>query len=166
MENLKELLIDLEYGKELSEWVGDKTIEQVVETIYRGDWLLLIAKKLNINIKPLTLPKEMCSEEMFNENHLPYIKTQKRKRLKPKISDETLQISDETLELYQSHSASVFFAAILASYNNVEAGHIYKENQLVTANICREIIGQAIIDKVNEMLTPKPRGLCIYKYYG
>jgi hypothetical protein len=43
------------------EWAGNKTIEEVVATCHRGDWLLWLAKKCDIGLQPLTLAKGHCA---------------------------------------------------------------------------------------------------------
>jgi hypothetical protein len=51
---MKELLIKLNAYKEAIEWAGDRTIEEIVKDCYRGDWLLWLAKKIDIELQPLT----------------------------------------------------------------------------------------------------------------
>jgi hypothetical protein len=58
---MKELLIKLNACKEAIEWAGDRTIEQIVKDCYRGDWLLWLAKKIGIELQPLTLAKGHCA---------------------------------------------------------------------------------------------------------
>ncbi len=43
------------------EWAGNKTIEEVVATCHRGDWLLWLAQKCDIGLQPLTLVKGHCA---------------------------------------------------------------------------------------------------------
>ena len=43
------------------EWAGNKTIEEVVATCHRGDWLLWLGKKCDIGLQPLTLAKGYCA---------------------------------------------------------------------------------------------------------
>jgi len=61
MKTFKELLIELRACSEAREWAEDKTIEQVVEQCHRGDWLLWLARKVDIGLQPLTLAKGYCS---------------------------------------------------------------------------------------------------------
>lgn len=61
MKTLKDLLIGLNACKPAIEWAGDKTIEEVVETCHKGDWLLCLAQKVDIGIRPLTLAKGHCA---------------------------------------------------------------------------------------------------------
>jgi hypothetical protein len=43
------------------EWAENKTIEEVVATCHRGDWLLWLAQKCDIGLQPLTLAKGHCA---------------------------------------------------------------------------------------------------------
>ena len=58
---MKELLIKLNACKEAIEWAGDRTIEEIVKDCDRGDWLLWLAKKIDIELQPLTLAKGHCA---------------------------------------------------------------------------------------------------------
>jgi hypothetical protein len=46
-------------------WIGDMTIEEIVETCYRGDWLLWLAKKVDVPLKELTLTKGYCANTVI-----------------------------------------------------------------------------------------------------
>src|SRR5574343_190273 len=61
MKNFKQLLIELNACKDAREWAGDKTIDQVVAECHRGDWLLLLAYKVKIDHRLLTLAKGHCA---------------------------------------------------------------------------------------------------------
>jgi len=44
------------------EWAKNyDTIEEVVKNCHRGDWLLRLARKLNVNLRKLTLAKGYCA---------------------------------------------------------------------------------------------------------
>lgn len=58
---MKELLIKLNACDEAIEWAGDRTIEEIVKDCDRGDWLLWLAKKIGIELQPLTLAKGHCA---------------------------------------------------------------------------------------------------------
>ena len=58
---MKELLIKLNACDEAIEWAGDRTIEEIVKDCDRGDWLLWLAKKIGIELQPLTLAKAHCA---------------------------------------------------------------------------------------------------------
>ena len=64
--NFKELLLKLEACQAAIEWAGDKTIEQVVADCHRGDWLLWLAKRVDIDLQPLTLAKGHCAATVLH----------------------------------------------------------------------------------------------------
>lgn len=66
MKTFKELLIELEACSNARTWAGDMSIEEVVEKCHRGDWLLWLAKRININIRTLTLAKGRCAETVIH----------------------------------------------------------------------------------------------------
>ena len=58
--NLQELLSKLSACQEAKEWAGEQTIEQIVANCHRGDWLLWLAKKVDMDLQTLTLAKALC----------------------------------------------------------------------------------------------------------
>jgi hypothetical protein len=58
---LKKLLNELQADKELIDWVEDKSIEQVIESCKKGDWLLWLGYKMNLPKQELTLAKAKCA---------------------------------------------------------------------------------------------------------
>jgi hypothetical protein len=61
MKTLKEYLQTLHACEESVIWAGDKTIEQVVHECHRGDWILWLAQRCDVELKPLTLAKAHCA---------------------------------------------------------------------------------------------------------
>ena len=61
MKTFKDLLIELDACKEAKEWAGNMTIEEVVDKCYRGDWLLWLAKEIDVDDRKLTLAKGLCA---------------------------------------------------------------------------------------------------------
>ena len=58
---MKELLLKLKACGLAIDWAGDKTIEEIWATCHRGDWMLWLARKLNIDKRVLTLAKGHCA---------------------------------------------------------------------------------------------------------
>ena len=58
---MKNKLIELKACQAAREWAADKTIEEIWATCHRGDWMLWLARKLNIDKRPLTLAKGLCA---------------------------------------------------------------------------------------------------------
>jgi hypothetical protein len=61
MKTLKEYLKTLHACEESVIWAGDKTIEEAVHECHRGDWLLWLAQRCDVELKPLTLAKAHCA---------------------------------------------------------------------------------------------------------
>ena len=58
---MKTLLTKLKACKPALDWVGDKTIEQAWNECQRGDWLLWLAAKLDIDRKILVYAASQCA---------------------------------------------------------------------------------------------------------
>ena len=50
MKNFSELLKQLHACRKAREWAGNMTIEEIVEKCHRGDWMLWLANKVNVNV--------------------------------------------------------------------------------------------------------------------
>ena len=58
---MKELLLKLKACGLAIDWAGDKTIEEIWATCHRGDWMLWLARKLDIDKRVVTLAKGHCA---------------------------------------------------------------------------------------------------------
>ena len=143
---MQELLIKLKACLEAREWVGDKTIEQIVEQCHRGDWLLWLAEKVDIGLQPLTLAKGHCANTV---RHL----------MKDERSINAIDVAitfgegKASREELSSAAADAAYAASAAADAAADAAAAKKQNQMQTADICREYIGGLIIEKCNELNT-------------
>ena len=66
METFKDLLVNLNACSSALKWAGDMTIEEVVEKCHRGDWLLWLAQKVNVDFQKLTLVKGYCTQTIIH----------------------------------------------------------------------------------------------------
>ena len=66
MITFKDLLIDINACEEARLWAGDRTIEEVLRDSWRGDWLLWLAKKLDLPFNKLTLAKARCAKTVIH----------------------------------------------------------------------------------------------------
>jgi len=48
------------------EWLGDRTVEQMVNECKRGDWLLWLAKKAGVDERKFTLAKGLCAQTVIH----------------------------------------------------------------------------------------------------
>lgn len=192
MKPFQELLEKLRACEEAREWAGDMAIEEVVKKCHRGDWLLWLAKKVNVDDRKLTLAKGLCANTV---RHL------MKDESCIKAVDAAIAYGKGEIELEELNAATVYtyantytaadYAAAYAAYdaayaaNAAAASATYaadataayaddataaytaysaayaaradaysarKANQMQTANICREVIGQEVVERVNELL--------------
>ena len=179
MITFKELLIDINACEEARLWAGDRTIEEVLRDSWRGDWLLWLAKKLDLPLNKLTLAKARCAKTVI---HL----------MKDKRSVNAVNVAEKfgldecTLEELNnaanaayaaSYAANAAYAAsyvanaayVYAAYTAAYAADAYayaytdavasyaanarKKNRQKTSDICVEILGELLTKAVNSRLT-------------
>jgi hypothetical protein len=170
----KELLIKLDACKSAKEWAGDMPIEEIVSTCRRGDWLLWLAKKVDVDFRLLTLAKGHCA------NTVRHLMTDERsiKAVDVAIAFGEGKATREELDAaYAAYAASAAYAAYAASASAAAAAaasaaaysadaaaysadavyaaadDAYAANRQQAADICREYIGEALMVKVNQLLT-------------
>ena len=178
---MKELLIKLNACREAIEWAGDRTIEEIVKDCDRGDWLLWLAKKIGIELQPLTLAKGHCANTvrhlMENEKSIEAVDmaiafgegraTMEELNnaayaaeaasyaagatLYATIVADAAIVGDASYAAYAAATAAACAAGDAAYTTAAYAAK--KQNQKETAEICRKYIGQLIIDKCNELNT-------------
>jgi hypothetical protein len=162
------------------EWAESKTVEEVVATCHRGDWLLWLASKCDIGLQPLTLAKGHCANTV---RHL--LKDDRS----IKAVDTAIAFGEGTAtrEELNAATAAAYAAAYAATdaaaaaaaatyaatYADAYVAAAYAAaaaaaadaaaaaaasardaNRLQTADICRQYIGDLIIQKVNSILNP------------
>lgn len=181
MKTLKELLTELNACTDAREWAGDKSIEEIVETCERGDWLLWLSQKVEMDLQPLTLAKGHCAGTVL---HLMKDERSKkavqvaidfgnalatRDQLDAAYTAATAAYTAATAAAYATaaytaaytaaDAAADAYASYAASYAadaaaaDADAGYAAKkENQKLTADICRKHIGDILIKLVNNRL--------------
>ncbi len=170
MKTFKQLLIELGACKEAREWAQDMPIEEVVQSCQRGDWLLWIAQKVDIDKRKLTLAKAHCA------NTVRHLMKDERSTNAIDVAimygnggadDEQLKAAADAADAaaaaaFYADAADAFYDAAAAFYAAAAAdtaafyaaaAAARTKNRQQTADICREYIGQLIIDKVNELLS-------------
>ena len=149
---MKDLLLKLKACKEAVEWAGNKTAEEIIDTCHRGDWLLWLAYKLEVDDRPLALAKGHCANTV---RHL--IKDERSiKAVDAAIAYGNGEISKEELK-NAAYDASYSAAAAAAAYTAACSASAYSAsaaaaekalNQLKTADICRKYLGKLILEKL------------------
>ncbi len=155
MRTLKELLEQLCACSPAIEWAGDKTIEEVVKECHRGDWLLWKGYMLGVDERKLFLARGHCANTV---RHL--MKDERSIKLadtviaygEGKATKEDLEIASSAYSYPSASAALAAYSAYCATLAAALAADDRAQNQLQTADICREHIGKLIIDKVNELL--------------
>jgi hypothetical protein len=176
----KDLLIQLNACPTAIEWAGDMPIEEVVATCYRGDWLLWLAKRVDVDLRLRTLAKGHCA------NTVRYLMTDERSlnavdvaiafgegRATREELDAASAASRAAVDAYTNAAddaaayASAYAAAAAvadaddadddadaAVYTAAAAAYAAYAalNRQQTANICRKYIGESLIEKVNQLL--------------
>ena len=134
------------------EWAGNKTIEEVVATCHRGDWLLWLAQKCDIGLQPLTLAKGHCANII---RHL--MKDQRSiKAVDVAIAFGEGKATREELDAANAASAVAAAAADAYAANAAANAADAAYYAAAAADICRKYIGELIIEKVNQILTETP----------
>jgi len=139
------------------EWAANKTVEEVVATCHRGDWFLWLAKKCDIGLQSLTLAKGHCANTV---RHL-MDDDRSLKAVDTAIAFGEGTATREELDAASAAAYAAYAAAYATAYGTyADADAAYAaaaaaiENRLQTADICRQYIGDLIIQKVNSILNP------------
>ena len=66
MKTFQQLLKELKACNEAIVWSQNMTIEETIKASQRGDWLLWLAKKIDLPIDKLTLTKGHCAKTVFH----------------------------------------------------------------------------------------------------
>jgi hypothetical protein len=179
----KQYLQSVEACNSAVKWAENKTIEEVVATCHRGDWLLWLAKKCDIGLQPLTLAKGHCANTvrhlMKDERSIKAVDVAiafgegkaTREELDAAAADANDAANDAAYAAAaaddaayaaaaaaaaaaaDAHAVAYAAAAYAADYAPAAAA---APNRLQTADICRKYIGELIIEKVNQILTQTP----------
>jgi hypothetical protein len=176
----KELLIQLDACSTAREWAGDMPIEEVVATCHRGDWLLWLAKRVDVDLRLRTLAKGHCANTvrhlMTDERSLNAVDVAiafgegKATREELDYAAADAYAAAATADDADADAADAAYAATADdaddaataddAYAAVDA-YAYAAgiaagialNHQQTADICRQYLGEALIEKVNQLLT-------------
>jgi hypothetical protein len=171
----KDLLIQLDACPTAREWAADMPIEEVVATCHRGDWLLWLAKKVDVDLRLRTLAKGHCANTV---RHL--MKDERSiNAVDVAIAFGEGKATREELDAAAAAAYAAAFAAAAYAYaaaadaaaaasraaaaaadaadaddadDDADAAATAALNRQQTADICREYIGESLIQKVNQLL--------------
>ena len=188
MKTFQTILKELNACNQAVQWADTKTIEEVVEQSYRGDWLLWLGKKLDLPLNKMTLAKARCAKTvihlMKDQRSINAVNIAERFGLDECTLEELNMAKEEAYQAKRYADAAAAaadaaayaaaaaadaaaadaadaaayadYAAAYADYAAAyAAAYAYAEktkNQQQTADICKEILGQLITDKINELI--------------
>ena len=197
MKTFKTLLNDLNACDEAKDWAENKSIEDVISSCHRGDWMLWLAKRVDIPLQELTLAKGHCANTvrhlMKDERSIAAVDmailfgngkatledlvNSKNAATSAYAADDAYAAAYAVTSAYAAAYAAASAAAATSAYAAASAAAAYaatsayaaddadaaayaaaayaaarKANQQQTADICRQYIGQLIVNKVNELL--------------
>jgi hypothetical protein len=151
MKTLQELLIELNACEDARVWAEDKSIEQVITECHRGDWLLWLASKVEMDFQTITLAKGLCANTV---RHL----------MKDDCSIKAVDVAiafgrgeatrkELNAAYVYAYAAAAYAAAAAAAAAAYAADAAARQqNQQETADICREVFGSKLIELVNNKL--------------
>ena len=154
----RDLLVNLRACEDAKNWAKEMTIEEIVNTCHRGDWLLWLAKKIDLPIKPITLAKVRCAKTVIHligyPSSLKALEVAEKFALTDEVSlDDLRNAADAAYSAAYAADAAAAYSAAYADAAAADAAYAARiKNQKQTADICREILGHLIITKVNELL--------------
>lgn len=169
MKSFKEFLIKvnirtLSIDNDLIKWVDNKTIEEVVKECPYARWFFQISKTIGIPNKQIILAKGLCANTV---RHLikdkkviigidAAISFGKGKRLgEEKLKSAGFYAYSNSYALYSDEVVADSYKVGVLYTNYFESLVARKENRLQTANICRKILGQLIINRINDSKNSK-----------
>jgi hypothetical protein len=150
---MKDLLIKLNACQEAKDWAADKDWKEIFETCHRGDWLLWLFQKTNPNdLQLLTLAKGHCANTvrhlMKDERSIKAVDVAiafgegkaSREELDSAAADAAVCAADAYAAAAARAAASDAYAASAASAWARAASAARKENEQLTADICRKYL--------------------------
>ena len=166
---MKSILEKLKACDEALLWVRERTIEEAVKECPRGDWMLWLAQKLDVDIRLMTLTKGYCANKvrhlMVDERSTKAVDVAIAFGMGEATKEELTNANNSAYDAYVVISADYAAYVVYATYVAYSASgaapgaaYVYYDyaeatrgNQLSTANICREHLGQFIIDKCKSL---------------
>jgi len=148
MRTFKELLISLDACEEARDWAGEMTIEEVVEKCHRGDWLLWLARKIEVDERKRYLAAGHCA------NTVRHLMDDERSTAAVDAAYAATNTIAASAASYAAGACTGDAASSASSASSAAAASALsgRANWIKTANICRKYLGQEIITKVNQML--------------
>ena len=187
MKSIHSVLKELDACRSALRWAKQyKTIEEIIENVHRGDWLLWLGDELDLPLKEITLAKARCAKTVFHlmkdERSRNAVEVAEKFGLGEATLEELKKVAsyagaasddasanDDGADYYAAFTSycavvtytvyNIAYYAAKASYYDVygknsdydKVHYAAEENRKLTANICRETLGQLIINKINTL---------------
>lgn len=135
------------------------SFKQAWETCPRGDWMLWLASMLNVNIRTLTLAKGLCAQTVIHlmaDQRSVYAVEAAILFGKGQLSlarlNSAARAAYTAYAAYAAYAARAAYAAANTAANAAYASYVAKlEDQLKTAEICREILTTSVYWHINRL---------------
>ena len=135
---MKEKLIKLNACAEALEWAGDKTWEEIYNTCHRGDWLLWLFAKTNPDdLRLLTLAKAHCANTV---RYSAYHAAGGASYVIAVVAFVAASVAGAFASSAFAAAAALAVAAGAAAAALAVTSYAKKENQKLTADICRKYL--------------------------
>jgi hypothetical protein len=141
--------------KEAVEWAAQfSSIEDVIANCHRGDWMLWLAQKLAVHKQLRVLAAGRCAATvkhlMKDERSLEALEACEKYGLgligDGELAAAAVYAANAAAAVYAANAAAAVYAADAAA---ADAASSRPENQKQTADICREVLGEALIKSFN-----------------
>ena len=165
MKKLQSLLIELHACDEAIEFSQDLSIEEAVQQCERGDWLLWLAKDLELPLKPITLAKARCAKLvvhlMEDERSVKAVEVAEKFALGEATREELDTAAADAYAAYDADDAdaaddAAYTPSYAAAAANADAyaaasddaayAAAKNKNRKEAADICIDILGKMIIE--------------------
>jgi len=132
--NFQEFLESKNACQEAQDWAKDKTIEKEIDECHRGDWLLWLAKELNVEKRLMVGTAGHCANTV-------------RDLMKDERSRNCV---DVCIRYGNGEATDEELAKAAAAAAAADAAADAAKNQKQTADICRKHLKEAMIEKWNK----------------
>lgn len=153
-------------------WVNNRTVEEALENTVNADWIIWTAKKLDISLREITLAKALCAKtiihlmkdrrslniiDLAEQYGLGKITLQEleRQAFDALVVYNELNVGDDDIYAYAAYTLADphnTYSIVNAVHHAITFNTIKNNITDDTVKICREILGDLIINKINSLL--------------
>lgn len=134
---------------------GFETFQEAWAACPRGDWMLWIAKRLDVDLKTLTLAKVKCASTvrhlMKDERSIKALDVAllfaEGKATREELDADAADADAAYASAYAAYASAAAYAAASASADAARQAAT-EQNQKSTAEICREVLTDIVFEKL------------------